>query len=110
MFMRTSGQVPESPAPLVAHGIIVPGRWRSPDTFPVWFTVMFAVCLQTSFLTPPVGGALFYLRGIAPPGVDLPVIYRGVAPFIIIQLVGLVVIFQWEALATWLPAQAYGIR
>ncbi len=77
---------------------------------PVWFTVMFAVCLQTSFLTPPVGGALFYLRGIAPPGVDLPVIYRGVAPFIIIQLVGLVVIFQWEALATWLPAQAYGIR
>ena len=44
---------------------------------PVWFTVMFAVCLQTSFLTPPVGGALFYLRGIAPPGIDLPVIYRG---------------------------------
>ena len=75
---------------------------------PVWFTVMFAVCLQTSFLTPPVGGALFYLRGIAPPGVDLPVIYRGVAPFIVIQLIGLAVIFNWEALATWLPAQAYG--
>lgn len=75
---------------------------------PVWFTVMFAVCLQTSFLTPPVGGALFYLRGIAPPGVDLPVIYRGVAPFIVLQLIGLAVIFNWEALATWLPAQAYG--
>ena len=76
---------------------------------PVWFTVMFAVCLQTSFLTPPVGGALFYLRGIAPPGVDLPVIYRGVAPFIVLQLIGLAVIFNWEALATWLPAQAYGV-
>ena len=77
---------------------------------PVWFTVMFAVCLQTSFLTPPVGGALFYLRGIAPPGIDLPVIYRGVVPFIVIQLVGLAIIFNWEALATWLPAQAYGFR
>ncbi len=78
------------------------------DFDPVWFTVLFAVCLQTSFLTPPVGGALFYLRGIAPPGVDLGVIYRGVVPFIIIQLIGLVIIFQWESLVTWLPAQAYG--
>ena len=77
---------------------------------PVWFTVMFAVCLQTSFLTPPVGGALFYLKGIAPPGIDLPVIYRGVVPFIVIQLVGLAIIFGWEDLATWLPAQAYGFR
>ena len=77
---------------------------------PVWFTVMFAVCLQTSFLTPPVGGALFYLRGIAPPGIDLEVIYRGVVPFIVIQLVGLAIIFNWEVLATWLPAQAYGFR
>ena len=80
------------------------------DFDPVWFTVMFAVCLQTSFLTPPVGGALFYLRGIAPPGIDLPVIYRGVVPFIVIQLVGLGIIFNWEALVTWLPAQAYGFR
>ena len=74
---------------------------------PIWFTVMFAVCLQTSFLTPPVGGALFYLKGIAPEGVDLPVIYRGVVPFIIIQLVALAILFQWETLVTWLPAQAY---
>ena len=77
---------------------------------PVWFTVLFAVCLQTSFLTPPIGGALFYLRGIAPPGIDLRVIYRGVVPFIVIQLIGLVIIYQWQALVTWLPAQAYGIR
>ena len=77
---------------------------------PVWFAVLFAVCLQTSFLTPPVGGALFYLRGIAPAGVDLPVIYRGVLPFILIQLLGLALIFNFDALATWLPTQAYGIR
>ncbi len=75
---------------------------------PVWFTVLFAVCLQTSFLTPPVGGALFYLRGIAPPEIDLGVIYRGVVPFIVIQIIGLILIFQWESLVTWLPEQAYG--
>ena len=78
------------------------------DFDPVWFTVLFAVCLQTSFLTPPVGGALFYLKGVAPRGIDLPIIYRGVVPFIVIQLIGLVIIFQWDGLATWLPAQAYG--
>ncbi len=72
--------------------------------------LLFAVCLQTSFLTPPIGGALFYLRGIAPPGIDLRVIYRGVVPFIVIQLIGLVIIYQWQALVTWLPVHAYGIR
>ena len=74
---------------------------------PIWFTVMFAVCLQTSFLTPPVGGALFYLKGIAPEGIDLPVIYRGVVPFIVIQLIALAILFQWQAIVTWLPGQAY---
>jgi tripartite ATP-independent transporter DctM subunit len=75
---------------------------------PVWFTVMFAVCLQTSFLTPPVGFAIFYLKGVAPPGIDVATIYRGVLPFIFLQLLGLVILFNWEALVTWLPAQAYG--
>ena len=74
---------------------------------PIWFTVMFAVCLQTSFLTPPVGGALFYLKGIAPDSIDLPVIYRGVVPFIVLQLIALAILFQWEAIVTWLPGQAY---
>ena len=74
---------------------------------PVWFTVLFAVCLQTSFLTPPVGFAIFYLKGVAPPGVDVRTIYKGVAPFIALQLIGLVIIFNWDALVTWLPAQAY---
>ncbi|MBH79612.1 MAG: C4-dicarboxylate ABC transporter [Gammaproteobacteria bacterium] len=75
---------------------------------PVWFTVLFAVCLQTSFLTPPVGFAIFYLKGVAPEGVVVSDIYRGVVPFIILQLLGLVMIFNWDALVTWLPAQAYG--
>lgn len=75
---------------------------------PVWFTVLFAVCLQTSFLTPPVGFAIFYLKGVAPEGIDVLTIYRGVAPFIILQLIGLVIIFNWEGLVTWLPAQSYG--
>ncbi len=74
---------------------------------PVWFTVLFAVCLQTSFLTPPVGFAIFYLKGVAPAGVDVRTIYRGVVPFIILQLIGLIIIFYWDALVTWLPAQAY---
>ena len=75
---------------------------------PIWFTVLFAVCLQTSFLTPPVGFAIFYLKGVAPEGIDVTTIYRGVAPFIILQLIGLTIIFNWQALVTWLPAQAYG--
>ena len=74
---------------------------------PVWFTILFAVCLQTSFLTPPVGFAIFYLKGVAPPGIDVATIYRGVVPFIILQIAGLIVIFNWQGLVTWLPAQAY---
>ena len=74
---------------------------------PIWFTVLFAVCLQTSFLTPPVGFAIFYLKGVAPPGIDAFTIYRGVIALILLQLIGLTAIFHWEALVTWLPAQAY---
>ena len=60
-------------------------------------------------LTPPVGFAIFYFKGVAPPGVAIRDVYRGVAPFIVLQLIGLAVIFHWEALVTWLPAQAYGV-
>ncbi|MCP5365820.1 MAG: TRAP transporter large permease subunit [Hyphomicrobiales bacterium] len=74
----------------------------------VWFTVLFAVCLQTSFLTPPVGYALFYLKGVAPPEVTVRHIYRGVAPFILVQLVGLTIVYLFPAIVTWLPQQAYG--
>jgi tripartite ATP-independent transporter DctM subunit len=75
---------------------------------PVWFTILFAVCLQTSFLTPPVGFAIFYLKGVAPEGIKVTTIYRGVLPFIVLQLVGMVIIFNWQAVVTWLPSQAYG--
>ena len=74
----------------------------------VWFTVLFAVCLQTSFLTPPVGFALFYLKGVAPPEIDVRTIYRGVVPFILLQLLGLSLIFVWQDLVTWLPSVSYG--
>jgi TRAP-type mannitol/chloroaromatic compound transport system permease large subunit len=73
----------------------------------VWFTVLFAVCLQTSFLTPPVGFALFYLKGVAPPEIDAPTIYRGVIPFIALQVLALGLLFLWPALVTWLPSMAY---
>lgn len=75
---------------------------------PVWFTVLFAVCLQTSFLTPPVGFAIFYMKGASPIAIDVNTIYRGVIPFIVLQLVGIIVIFNWVELVTWLPAKAYG--
>jgi tripartite ATP-independent transporter DctM subunit len=74
----------------------------------VWFTVLFAVCLQTSFLTPPVGFALFYVKGVAPPEIDVRTLYVGILPFVGLQLIGLALIFAWPELATWLPAQAYG--
>jgi tripartite ATP-independent transporter DctM subunit len=74
---------------------------------PVWLGVMMAVNLQTSFLTPPFGFALFYLRGVAPPQVRTLDIYRGVAPFILIQLAVLALLAFWPALATWLPGVVY---
>ncbi len=75
---------------------------------PVWLAVMIAINLQTSFLTPPFGFALFYLRGVAPPSVKTTDMYRGVIPFIIIQLLMLGAIAAQPALATWLPRTIYG--
>ena len=75
---------------------------------PIWLGVMIAINLQTSFLTPPFGFSLFYLRGVAPASVATGQIYRGVAPFIAIQLLMLVLLAFWPALATWLPGAIYG--
>jgi TRAP-type mannitol/chloroaromatic compound transport system permease large subunit len=75
---------------------------------PIWLGVMIALNLQTSFLTPPFGFALFYLRGVAPEEVATTQIYKGVVPFILIQLLMLGVLAMWPSLATWLPAQIYG--
>ncbi len=71
---------------------------------PVWLGIMIALNLQTSFLTPPFGFALFYLRGVAPESLKTGAIYRGVIPFIILQLLLLVALWIWPAMATWLPA------
>ena len=72
---------------------------------PIWLGIMIAINLQTSFLTPPFGFALFYLRGVAPPEVKTMQIYKGVIPFVLIQLFALALIALWPGLATWLPAQ-----
>jgi len=74
---------------------------------PVWLGVMIAINLQTSFLTPPFGFALFYLRGVAPPEIATSAIYKGVIPFIVIQLLMLGLLTLWPGLATWLPAMLY---
>jgi len=75
---------------------------------PFWFGVMIALSLQTSFLTPPFGFALFYLRGVAPPEVKTTHIYQGVIPFIAIQLIMLGILALFPELATWLPHTLYG--
>jgi TRAP-type mannitol/chloroaromatic compound transport system permease large subunit len=80
------------------------------DPSVVWFAILVAVTLQTSFLTPPVGFALFYLKGVCPPEVSLSHIYKGVIPFVLLQLLGLFIVFEIPELVTWLPAYAYGVQ
>lgn len=75
---------------------------------PIWLGVLIAVNLQTSFLTPPFGFALFYLRGVAPSSVATTEIYAGVVPFIVLQLLLLGMLLVWPTLATWLPQMIYG--
>jgi TRAP-type mannitol/chloroaromatic compound transport system permease large subunit len=74
----------------------------------VWFTVLLAVNLQTSFLTPPFGFALFYLKGLAPPEVKIQSIYRGIIPFVIMQLICLALVIMFPMLSLWLPGAVYG--
>jgi tripartite ATP-independent transporter DctM subunit len=77
------------------------------DVDPIWLGVMVGVNLQTSFLTPPFGFALFYLRGVAPPSVSTGTIYRGAIPFVLLQVVGLALLFLFPQLITWLPDLLY---
>jgi TRAP-type mannitol/chloroaromatic compound transport system permease large subunit len=72
---------------------------------PVWLGVMMAINLQTSFLTPPFGFALFYLRGVAPDSIKTIDIYKGVIPFIFIQLLMLILLSIFPIIATWLPSK-----
>jgi TRAP-type mannitol/chloroaromatic compound transport system permease large subunit len=75
---------------------------------PTWFVVLFALCLQTSFLTPPVGFSLFYLRGVAPRSIGTVDIYLGIVPFVLLQLLAVAIVFTWPQLVLWLPAKMYG--
>ncbi len=75
---------------------------------PIWLGIMFAINLQTSFLTPPFGFALFYLRGVVPSNISTSTIYKGVMPFILMQLSLLLVLTLWPELATWLPNKVFG--
>jgi len=96
-------------APVVSSlGFEIDGHGVVDNPELIWFVMLIAVSLQTSFLTPPVGFALFYLKGVCPPEIKLTDIYRGVIPFIILQLVGLGIIIMWPQLVIWLPSVAYG--
>ena len=88
--------------PIVAPVLLVMG------IDPVWLGIMIAINLQTSFLTPPFGFALFYLRGVAPPELPTRTLYKGVIPFIVIQVAVLGLLAVFPELATWLPDQIYG--
>jgi len=88
--------------PIVAPAILALG------VDPIWLGILIAVNLQTSFLTPPFGFALFYLRGVAPPEVATKSIYKGVLPFVCIQLLMLILLAVFPELVTWLPAKLYG--
>ncbi len=74
---------------------------------PIWLAIMIAINLQTSFLTPPFGFALFYLRGVAPKSITTQQIYKGVIPFILIQIFMLIILALYPDLVTWLPNYIY---
>jgi len=75
---------------------------------PIWFCILLAVNLQTSFMTPPFGFSLFYLKAVTPPEIETGHIYRGIIPFVLFQLIGLLIVLSFPALVTWLPRVVYG--
>lgn len=96
-------------APVIsALGLNINGHGVVDNPELVWFVMLVAMTLQTSFLTPPVGFALFYLKGVCPPNVKISDIYKGVIPFILLQLAALLILALWPQIAIWLPAMAYG--
>ncbi|HKI80900.1 MAG TPA: TRAP transporter large permease subunit, partial [Pseudodesulfovibrio sp.] len=75
---------------------------------PLWFAILFAINLQTSFMTPPFGFSLFFLKGVAPPYVRTGQIYKGIIPFVLLQLFGMGLVIIFPELATWLPSVVFG--
>lgn len=90
--------------PIVAPIVAGLDFGMTPEQTLIWFAVALSVNLQTSFLTPPFGYALFYLRGIAPEGVSIATIYRGIIPFVVLQLLGLSAVVLWPQITLWLPS------
>jgi tripartite ATP-independent transporter DctM subunit len=88
--------------------IVAPVLLKMPGVDPVWLGVMMAMNLQTSYMHPPLGPTLFYLRGVAPPEITTTHIYVGIIPFVVIQLAALVLLWFVPGLATWLPHRLYG--
>ncbi|MEM8540100.1 MAG: TRAP transporter large permease subunit [Pseudomonadota bacterium] len=74
----------------------------------LWFAMLVAVNLQTSFLTPPFGYSLFYVKGVAPPEISIRIIYRGIIPFVVLQLAGLALLILWPNLVLWVPDAVFG--
>jgi tripartite ATP-independent transporter DctM subunit len=77
---------------------------------PVWFCILFLIVIQTSYLTPPMAPAIFYLRGISPPEITLRTMFRGVVPFIVLQLITLAIVAAFPQIVLWLPSQLLGFR
>ncbi len=88
--------------------IVAPALLKLPGIDPIWLGIMIAVNLQTSYMHPPLGPTLFFLRGVAPPEITTRHIYVGIIPFVAIQLIALVVLWFWPGLATALPHALYG--
>jgi TRAP-type mannitol/chloroaromatic compound transport system permease large subunit len=88
--------------------VVAPVLLRLEGIDPVWLGVLMAVNLQTSYMTPPFGPTLFFLRGVAPPQITTRHLYAGVVPFVAIQLVALVMLWFAPGLATGLPNALYG--
>src|SRR5262249_60241675 len=90
--------------------IVAPALLKMPGVDPVWLAIMMAMNLQTSYMHPPLGPTLFFLRGVAPPEITTRHIYVGILPFVLIQLVALSVLWFVPGLATWLPHTLDGGR
>lgn len=90
--------------PIVAPIVAQLNFGLTPEHTLIWFAITLSVNLQTSFLTPPFGYALFYLRGIAPDGVSISTIYRGIVPFVLLQLAALALVILWPEITLWLPS------
>jgi len=90
--------------------IVAPALLKMPGVDPVWLAIMLALNLQTSYMHPPLGPTLFFLRGVTPPEIATTQIYVGIIPFVLVQLLALVVVWFVPGLATWLPHHLYGGR